>query len=146
MGWNYLSIPKLQLCNLWSLVMDKLFHPTLYWTCDHLSILGLKFIHVSEKSPWYINQSRLVFCIIYHIVINSPQKSSDIFKCSFTKNLRSAMCIDGDIYIPFVYLFMHFGPDELFMRLFKWSVLWCQFFSLLRNSEINIKITLLWEH
>ena len=28
-GWNYLSIPKLQRCNRWSLGMDKLFHPTL---------------------------------------------------------------------------------------------------------------------
>ena len=41
MGRNYLSIPKLQWCNRWSLGMDKQFHPTLYWTCDYLSMLGL---------------------------------------------------------------------------------------------------------
>ena len=40
MGWNYLSIPKLQRCNRWSLGMDKWFHPTLYWACDYLSMLG----------------------------------------------------------------------------------------------------------
>ena len=28
-GWNYLSIPKLQRLHRWSLGMDKLFHPTL---------------------------------------------------------------------------------------------------------------------
>ena len=41
MGCNYLSIPKLQQCNCWSLEMDKLFHPTLYWTSDYLSMLEL---------------------------------------------------------------------------------------------------------
>ena len=32
--------------------MDKLFHTTLYWTCDYLSMLGLKLIHVSERGSW----------------------------------------------------------------------------------------------
>ena len=36
MGWNYLSILKLQRCNRWSLGMDKWFHPTQYWACDNL--------------------------------------------------------------------------------------------------------------
>ena len=52
MGWNYLSIPKLQRCNRWSLGMDTQFHLTLYWACDYLSILGLKLNHVSERGPW----------------------------------------------------------------------------------------------
>ena len=47
-GWNYLSIPKLQRCNRWSLGMDKQFHPTLYWTCGFLFMLALKPIHVSK--------------------------------------------------------------------------------------------------
>ena len=51
MGWNYLSIPKLQRCNRWSLGMDKWFHPTLYWACDYLSMLGLKLNHVSKSGP-----------------------------------------------------------------------------------------------
>ena len=47
MGWNYLSIPKLQRCNRrWGLGMDKWFHHTLYRECDHLSMLGLKLNHV----------------------------------------------------------------------------------------------------
>ena len=49
MGWNYLSIPKLQRCNRWSLGMDKLFHRTLYQACDYLSMLGLKLNHVSKR-------------------------------------------------------------------------------------------------
>ena len=32
--------------------MDKHVHPTLYWTCDYLSMLGLKLIHVSKRGPW----------------------------------------------------------------------------------------------
>ena len=50
MGWNYLSIPKLQWCSRWSLGMDKLFHPTHYWACNYLSMLGLNLIHVSKRS------------------------------------------------------------------------------------------------
>ena len=64
-GWKYLSIPKLERCNRWSLGMDKLFHPTVYWACDYLSMLGLKSNHVSnrgylkqigrmELSPWWL--------------------------------------------------------------------------------------------
>ena len=49
MGWNYLSIPKLQRLHRWSLGMHKLFHPTHYNGCNYLSMLGLKLIHVSKR-------------------------------------------------------------------------------------------------
>ena len=52
MGWNYLSIPKLQRCNRWSLGMDKSFHPTLYQACNYLSMLWLKLNHVSKWGHW----------------------------------------------------------------------------------------------
>ena len=55
MGWNYVSIPKLQRCNRWSLGMHRLFHPTLYWACDYLAMLGL--IHFIKSRPckyWYV--------------------------------------------------------------------------------------------
>ena len=48
MGWNYLSVPKLQWWHRWSLGMDKLFHLTFYNGCYYLSMLGLKLIHVSR--------------------------------------------------------------------------------------------------
>ena len=51
MGWNYLSIPKLQRLHCWSLGMDKWFHPTVYNGCDYLSMLGLKLNHVSKRGP-----------------------------------------------------------------------------------------------
>ena len=51
MGWDYLSIPRLQQCSRWSMGMDKYFHPTLYWTCDYLSMQRFKFIHVCKRSP-----------------------------------------------------------------------------------------------
>ena len=49
MGWNYLSIPKLQRLHRWSLGMDKYFHLTLYRACDYLCMLGLKLNHVSKR-------------------------------------------------------------------------------------------------
>ena len=52
MGRNYLSIPKLQRCNRWSLGMDKQFHPALFWACNYLSMLGLKLNHVSKRGHW----------------------------------------------------------------------------------------------
>ena len=52
MGWNYLSIPKLQRCNRWSLGMDKLFHSTLYNGCDYISMLGLKLICLTNYHLW----------------------------------------------------------------------------------------------
>ena len=31
--------------------MDKSFHPTLYWACYYLSMLGLKVICISKRVP-----------------------------------------------------------------------------------------------
>ena len=50
MGWNNLSIPKLQWCN-WSLETDKWIHSTLHWACDYLFLLGLKLVNVNESGP-----------------------------------------------------------------------------------------------
>ena len=54
---NYLFILKLQLCNRWSLKMDKKFHPTLYNGCIYLSMLGLKLNHFSKMGV-LISRSR----------------------------------------------------------------------------------------
>ena len=51
MGWNYLSIPKLQRLHRWGLEMDKQFHPALYNGCNHLYVLGLKLNHVGKGAP-----------------------------------------------------------------------------------------------
>ena len=48
---NYLSIPKPQRFNRWSLGMDMWFHPTLYIGCDYLSLRGLRSNHVSKRGP-----------------------------------------------------------------------------------------------
>ena len=53
MGWNYLPIPKLQLCNCWILGMDTFFHLTIYWTGVNLFMLGLKLNHVSKRGHWH---------------------------------------------------------------------------------------------
>ena len=50
-GWNFLSISKLQRLHRWILRMDKLFHPTLYSGCNYLFKLGLRSIHVIKQIP-----------------------------------------------------------------------------------------------
>ena len=50
MWWNYLSIPKVQRCNRWSLGMDKLFHPTAYWPIIKVTVQDLlRFIEVMYR-------------------------------------------------------------------------------------------------
>ena len=54
MGWNYLSFPKPQRSNRWSLEMGTAIPSHTYNECDLSSILGLKLIHVSKKGPWWL--------------------------------------------------------------------------------------------
>ena len=49
MEWNYLSIPKLQWYNRWSLGMEKQLHATPHRAGDYLSMLGSKLIHVGKR-------------------------------------------------------------------------------------------------
>ena len=44
MGWDYLSIPKLQRWNPY-------FHPTLYWASDYLFMLKFKLMYVGKRGP-----------------------------------------------------------------------------------------------
>ena len=62
MGWNYLSIPKLQWLHpnfkgetveVWEWISNFI---SLYNGCNYLSMLGLKLIHVSKRGP------RFTFC------------------------------------------------------------------------------------
>ena len=53
MGWNYLSISKLQRCHRWSLEMDKLFHPTYYNRCNYLSMVEFKLNHIGKRAQVY---------------------------------------------------------------------------------------------
>ena len=103
MGWNYLSIPKLQRLHRWSLGMDKLFHPTHYNGCNYLSMLGLKLIHVSKRGYWchlyltyigaayaHVRSRRIQFSnftfIIHHFVANAActQVSAFITRSNIT--------------------------------------------------------------
>ena len=63
----YLSIPKLQQLHNWSLRMDKWFHPTLYQTCDYLSMLGLKWNRVSKMGPVSILYQLMIW-LIHHTI------------------------------------------------------------------------------
>ena len=48
-GWNYLSITKLQRCNRCSLGIDKLCHFTRYNGCNYLTMMGLKLNRVNKR-------------------------------------------------------------------------------------------------
>ena len=43
-----------------STVQPLKFHPTLYWACGYLSMLGLKLIHVSKRGPYG------VLCVVHY--------------------------------------------------------------------------------
>ena len=53
--WDEVAYPFLYFSgpNRWSLGMVRWFHPTLFWACDYLSMLGLKLIHVSKRGHSY---------------------------------------------------------------------------------------------
>ena len=51
---NYLSISKLQRLRGSRLGMAKLFHSTLHYGCNYLSMQGLKLIHVCERCIMYL--------------------------------------------------------------------------------------------
>ena len=97
MRWNDLSNPKLQRCSRLGLEMDKIFHPTLYWAYDYLSMVGLKLIHINKRHTgdaialllyrqynvlfsWWRHQietfsALLVLCVgIHQSPVDSPHK------------------------------------------------------------------------
>ena len=63
MGWNYLSVPKLQRLHRWSLVIDKWFHPTYDNGFDYLSMLWLKLIHVSKRGQ--VSAKMVRWCLVH---------------------------------------------------------------------------------
>ena len=67
MGWNYLSITKLQRWNRWSLGMEKQFHSTLSRAYDYLSMLGLglKLNHLSKRGYWRSSLELLFNSLIF---------------------------------------------------------------------------------
>ena len=46
---QFIIQPETSIC--WNLGPDDLFHPTIFWACDNLSLLGLEFIHVTKIGP-----------------------------------------------------------------------------------------------
>ena len=58
--WGEILIhSNISTAHLWSLGMDKWFHPKLYWTCDYLSMLGLELNHISKS---YVQRLFMWFC------------------------------------------------------------------------------------
>ena len=74
MGWNNLSIPKLQRFNLWSLGMNKQFHPTVYRACDYFSMLGLKLTYVSKRGTMWQNVYLTFIISDSHAITRSPKQ------------------------------------------------------------------------
>ena len=111
MGWNYLSIHKLQRCNRWSLGMDKLFHPTYHNGCNYLSMLGLKLNHVSKSGHW--KMIRLI------VTTRTPWAGDDIHKVD--SSLLCKVCVHTFIkhlvnqnmkQMPCLLLIMKDGDDD----------------------------------
>ena len=95
-GSNYLFISKLQCWNRWSLGMDELFHPTLFWACNYLYMLGLKLNHVSKRGPWMSS-----YWCTYIVIPDSAHLSSWYMNatvlCSFFQSWREAYYCSPEI-------------------------------------------------
>ena len=83
MKWNYLSIPKLRRCSRWNLGLGKYFHPTHYWACHYLSMLGLRLIHVSKKGACYLAS------IAVSIFIADDNDSTNLDLCITRQKLKT---------------------------------------------------------
>ena len=68
-----------------SLEMNKWFHPTLYWTCDYLSMLELKLIHVKKNGPG----------VFIHITIQSI--AHKLYTCFCDALFRCGYIIRSDL-------------------------------------------------
>ena len=87
--WNYLSIPKLQRCNRWSLEMAMKFHPIFHNGFNYLSMLGTKLNHVSKMGPrkWYLwahNRNFTKITLLYYESTDpiwSQVCALDVFLC-----------------------------------------------------------------
>ena len=66
--------------------MDNLFHLALYQACDYLSMIGLKFNHVSRRGPWhpFYKQKfakQQLFCVCpKHFTFYSQEPSLPVIK------------------------------------------------------------------
>ena len=76
MEWYYLSIPKLQWLNIWSLWINKQFHPILCNRCNSLSMLRAQLNRVSKRGPCGCCLSR------------------NLCQCPFCKKIHMHFCIN----------------------------------------------------
>ena len=54
-------------CRNWSVGMDNEFHPTLYWACKYLSILGIKLIILlNKRHPRLLRFDRTTRASLFH--------------------------------------------------------------------------------
>ena len=133
MEWSYSSIPKLQRCNRWSLGMNRSFPPTLYWTCDYLSMVGLKLYYVSKSGPrwpswggipWFMsliweasilpqdsisliyNHINLIFCLI------GPHQRLLTLSTNQLSPLRTQGSLDTIHYLEWVFIWWCFYSYE----------------------------------
>ena len=70
-GWNYLSVPKIQLLHHWCLWMHNEFHPSLNNEFNYLSILELSKDHVSKRDPGQCNLGEEIM-FYFTIIILCP--------------------------------------------------------------------------
>ena len=75
----------------WSVGIDKWFHYTIYWACDYLSMLGLKFIHVSKRGYWFLYLSKVLLQYLSEPMITWHANLSHCFHKHFRSHLWTAL-------------------------------------------------------
>ena len=128
-GWNYLSIPKLQWYSCWSLAMDKQFHPTLYWAYDYWDLL----IHTWIKSNLWITYHSAYICIkkYSHYLSISCIWSKLFLKCFNSLWPVDAIYMLSEIFV--IIVLTHWGRDKMaaiFQATFSTPFSWMKKFEL----------------
>ena len=84
---------------VWSLGMDKYFHPTLYSVCNYSSMLGSRLNHVSKRSQGYFTEAiiRLRCCQWnqpWRTWVTGSAESIKISKCNHNKTKHNkTVCV-----------------------------------------------------
>ena len=95
LGWNYLSIPRLQRLHSWSSGMDYQFHPTHFWLCDYLSRLILKLIYVSKRGP--MNMATVIYLVCFVVFTNRsmlPNSFRVTLRCGYFEDYILKICTE----------------------------------------------------
>ena len=99
--------------------MNNLFHPTLFWACDYLSMLKLKIFHVSKRGNWLSRRQGTNGMIFSGIDARIPSKVKSAFLYLLDKMLLLTFAVHCCI-VPMSLLIGLKISQRSFEKVFAW--------------------------